>query len=666
MKTKSSPGQVITFYSYKGGTGRSMALANVACYLARKARVLAVDWDLDAPGLGQFFRAILDVNSHAERGGVLEFFERWSKRGSARENGPENYDEQLRSVGLSEYVTGTTIPNLSFMAPGRIDRTYAKRLAELDWQALHKRLPGLIPAFAAYLSQEFDYCLIDSRSGFSDTAGICTAMLPEKLVAVFAPNRQNLEGLKVMIERAVEYRKQSDDIRPLVVFPLPSRIDTSEPRLREEWRFAQLDVAKQSTGYQGLFEKLFTDLYGLQSCNLSSYFDEIQIQHVPRYSYGEEIAIRIERGERLSLSRSYSEFGEALTKLSAPWEARPSKKVRERSEPLDRAVIDQAWFDRHFETADRSLRSMGFAAFAEVRVSLLSSQLNADQSRLLDAARASQIKTFGWPIGVTLDGRPEYVPRPTNEGIVAVVSIKDRPYGDIYDYWTWRRNGDFYMMQNFFEDDHEGARGKLLYFDVRIVRLAEALLYCSRVYRRLGVRDETPIQFTARWAGLKGRELRAAEATRFLHPRGTIEDEVVQTVELPLSRIRADLVGVVKELLGPLFIVFDFFKLSDQNYQQIVDRFVQQSAHPRPGAQVFRVDMEHLRLEAEQVGNSWACRVYDMSDFMTLYETECDGEMSAKVAAVAFAMLNLGRRADEGEPPEALARSLPWKLHGYV
>ena len=53
-------GKIITFYSYKGGTGRSMALANAACwlvkkYLARSQRVLMMDWDIEAPGLHHFF-----------------------------------------------------------------------------------------------------------------------------------------------------------------------------------------------------------------------------------------------------------------------------------------------------------------------------------------------------------------------------------------------------------------------------------------------------------------------------------------------------------------------------------------------------------------------------------------------------------------------------------
>jgi len=61
MNTDETRGQIITFYSYKGGTGRSMALANIACILAeqqtvaRGKGVLMIDWDLEAPGLHRYF-----------------------------------------------------------------------------------------------------------------------------------------------------------------------------------------------------------------------------------------------------------------------------------------------------------------------------------------------------------------------------------------------------------------------------------------------------------------------------------------------------------------------------------------------------------------------------------------------------------------------------------
>ena len=57
-KMTNQVGETITFYSYKGGNGRTMALSNVATLLAQqnpKDKILMIDWDLEAPGLHRFF-----------------------------------------------------------------------------------------------------------------------------------------------------------------------------------------------------------------------------------------------------------------------------------------------------------------------------------------------------------------------------------------------------------------------------------------------------------------------------------------------------------------------------------------------------------------------------------------------------------------------------------
>ena len=55
-----APAQIITFYSFKGGAGRTMAVANIAWLLAAAGRrVLAVDWDLESPGLHRYLRPFL-------------------------------------------------------------------------------------------------------------------------------------------------------------------------------------------------------------------------------------------------------------------------------------------------------------------------------------------------------------------------------------------------------------------------------------------------------------------------------------------------------------------------------------------------------------------------------------------------------------------------------
>ena len=45
--TEKKTDKIITFYSYKGGTGRSMTLANVAWILACAGnKLLTIDWDM--------------------------------------------------------------------------------------------------------------------------------------------------------------------------------------------------------------------------------------------------------------------------------------------------------------------------------------------------------------------------------------------------------------------------------------------------------------------------------------------------------------------------------------------------------------------------------------------------------------------------------------------
>jgi len=67
-------GQVITFYSFKGGVGRTMAVANIAWILASTGRrVLTVDWDLESPGLHRYFAPFLADRELTATDGLIDF-----------------------------------------------------------------------------------------------------------------------------------------------------------------------------------------------------------------------------------------------------------------------------------------------------------------------------------------------------------------------------------------------------------------------------------------------------------------------------------------------------------------------------------------------------------------------------------------------------------------
>jgi cellulose biosynthesis protein BcsQ len=64
---------IFTFYSYKGGVGRSMAMAGVAHLFARRGlKVLAIDFDLEAPGLERYFFEGEGARSVREQPGLMD------------------------------------------------------------------------------------------------------------------------------------------------------------------------------------------------------------------------------------------------------------------------------------------------------------------------------------------------------------------------------------------------------------------------------------------------------------------------------------------------------------------------------------------------------------------------------------------------------------------
>lgn len=310
-----------------------MALANVACLLAKRSnsnlhRVLMIDWDLEAPGLHTYFRNRLspEFNENLESApGLIELF---IGLDDAVKNlvteGIEQNEERasvlIEQLKPEEYILDTGIPGLSLLKAGRFDALYSKKVNGFKWKEFYERSPWLINAFARYLSQKFNYVLIDSRTGVSDISGICTTLMPEKLVTVFTPNRQSLFGLKKIITEAIKYRsEESQDLRPLAVFPLASRIEPVEPKQGAFWRSG--DKEEDIPGYQPTFEGLFEEIYELSTkCDLSDYFRDVQIQHIPFYAYGERIAVLTEHDpDRLSLPKSYETFTTRLTDSTLPW-----------------------------------------------------------------------------------------------------------------------------------------------------------------------------------------------------------------------------------------------------------------------------------------------------------------------------------------------------------
>jgi hypothetical protein len=339
-----------------------MALANVGYLLAGRLSlesrgVLMVDWDLEAPGLHRYFEtdqsrqslfrknAILNSREADTQLGLIDFFE-YADSLYPRSDAPIGEDIRLGIHNrifdnFSRFVRPTHVDKLSILQAGRFDASYPERIRHFDWERFHQRDPLFFRSFRYFLMDRHDFVLIDSRTGLTDTSGICVQLMPEKLVLVFAPNRQNIEGIVNVSIQSGNFRKESPDPRPLIIFPLASRIDGTNDRLRKIWRQGGVVDNVEIPGYQKIFESLFIELYNLDKCDLGPYFDATQIKHDSDYSYGEKIAAQLGTTERLSLGFTFADFTRRLVTLDAPWESLSEEIAME--EARQREIKTSSW-----------------------------------------------------------------------------------------------------------------------------------------------------------------------------------------------------------------------------------------------------------------------------------------------------------------------------------
>lgn len=333
MQKGNIKGKSITFYSYKGGVGRSMTLINVACLLAKKGKkILMIDWDLEAPGLESYFNGEVKKSDL----GLVDLIIDSKEFLSAKKNNDSDQLTNYFKQNLSKYIKSNltlkeqkklpkkhkenNIFTLDLIKAGKFDEDYTTRLSSINWMDFYAHTPEYFRNLAQYLEQEYDYVLIDSRTGLADTSGVCTMLMPSVLVLVFALNQQNIDGVIKVAKQSLEYRFSSHDERNLNIFPLPARIDSNNSNKFQQWE----DI------YKIEFEKLFKTLFNLENCNMRNYLDIAHIKYDSENSYGENIPVLTQNLNHSSLiSYDYDQFTKILDREIPIWEYLSSQEISE-------------------------------------------------------------------------------------------------------------------------------------------------------------------------------------------------------------------------------------------------------------------------------------------------------------------------------------------------
>ncbi|MFC7385233.1 FxSxx-COOH system tetratricopeptide repeat protein [Sphaerisporangium rhizosphaerae] len=273
-------GHIITFYSYKGGTGRTMALANTAWVLASNGkRVLILDWDLESPGLHKFFHPFLDADRVGATPGVLDMINEFSL--AALQYASRSHDWHAYYARVQRHAVSLDWDDfpgegtLDFVSAGRQNRDYASLVATFDWDTFYSRQGGgqFLDALREDMKRHYDYILIDSRTGLSDIADICTVHFPDTLVVCFTLSDQSIEGASAVAQH-INSRYQHRNIR---ILPVPMRIDDGEKEKLDAGR----DLARRR--FEGFPQNMTSD-------DLRPYWGAVEIPYKPFYAYEETLA----------------------------------------------------------------------------------------------------------------------------------------------------------------------------------------------------------------------------------------------------------------------------------------------------------------------------------------------------------------------------------------
>ncbi len=223
--------ETIAFYSYKGGVGRSLLVANAARFLGMLGKgVVALDLDVEAPGLHYKLGPPPDPrNKTVFTGGAVPYLVATAK--GAKD--PPPLQEHMVKLALPEGAAGW----LQLMPAGPAPRTqYWTALKQLRERLRFdepsgKGLAALLDLHAR-LEDELkpDYLLIDSRTGVTELGGLATTALADCVVCLLVPNQESVDGTLAIVE-ALKASSQRTGRGPIRIVPVAARIAGGVPQV---------------------------------------------------------------------------------------------------------------------------------------------------------------------------------------------------------------------------------------------------------------------------------------------------------------------------------------------------------------------------------------------------------------------------------------------------
>ncbi len=223
--------KTITFYSYKGGVGRSLALSNIAKRLSEyNKKVCVLDFDLEAPGLQFKFNG---YSRPVIQKGIVDYIHNFCNHSS--------HTEKINDYAITLKPANQIFEPIKFIASGNINNNeYWKKLSEINWfEMFYSENAQGVKFFLdlkAKIQKEIepDVLLIDSRTGITDISGVTLRLLADEVIVFAANNEENMFGSQKIIQSLLDTSKALFNKVPKINFVLTRIPFTDKPGDKEK------------------------------------------------------------------------------------------------------------------------------------------------------------------------------------------------------------------------------------------------------------------------------------------------------------------------------------------------------------------------------------------------------------------------------------------------
>ncbi|MEC4814270.1 MAG: AAA family ATPase [Scytonema sp. PMC 1069.18] len=236
--------RTVTFYSFKGGVGRTTTLTHVAWILAMRGRkVVAVDLDLEAPGLSTTF----NLTPQPKYGIVDYFYERSYL--------PEGVEP---NISVAQIFGEVRIPNATgrvFVVPaGSLNLDYVSKVDDLRATTVMDNGDNLWSIFSRDIDDQLkpDIILIDSRTGINQWGALSLLQAADEAVIFLFPNEQNRQGVELLLQSLQSIKNLSLNF---VFTPVPDITEIGLAKVRKIWQSLYKSLKNSKNGKNKISEE---------------------------------------------------------------------------------------------------------------------------------------------------------------------------------------------------------------------------------------------------------------------------------------------------------------------------------------------------------------------------------------------------------------------------